>query len=131
MTQYAKDQWERAQDSLEVARRSGIDHPDSTASLSYYAAFHAANALFALRDQYFAKHTALRAAVHRDLIHGENWAPALGADFDMLAQLRMTGNYGGTSHVSPEQAAAALDAAQRILDAVRASCPQVESPGPA
>ena len=44
------------------------DDPDSAASRSYYAAFHGVTAVLAGRGIEFTKHTAVRAALHRDLI---------------------------------------------------------------
>ena len=51
---------------------------DSAASRAYYAAFHAVTALFGLEGRTFAKHSALEAAVHRDLVKTGKWASDLG-----------------------------------------------------
>jgi uncharacterized protein (UPF0332 family) len=121
MKPFAVSEWERAGLSLDSARKLEDADPDSSASRAYYAAFHAVTALFALRDRDFTKHSALRAAVHRDLVKEGEWPAELGKDFDFLMDLRETGDYGGLTRVSSDDARSAVEAAQRILDAVRPS----------
>lgn len=85
MIEFAENQWERALRSLQSSKKLIETDPDSAASRAYYAAFHAVTALFALRGQEFTKHSAVRGAVHRDLIHGGNWSPELGQDYDFCS----------------------------------------------
>jgi uncharacterized protein (UPF0332 family) len=118
VTDYALDAWQRAVASLETAKQVGSRDPDSAASRAYYAAFHAISALFALREKSFSKHAQLRAAVHRDLIHTGEWEDELGSAFDYVWNLRRTGDYGGKYHVTVDDAAQAIDASGRILQAV-------------
>ena len=99
--------------------------PDSAASRAYYAAFHAVSALFAMTGQTFTKHSALEAAVHRDLVHAGRWSTALGRDYTFLAELRVTGDYGGAKRVGRDEARDAVLRARRILDAVRGGAPGV------
>ena len=40
--------------------------------------------------------------VHRELIHSGQWPQELGSSFDLLTDLRETGDYGGMTQVSPE-----------------------------
>ena len=70
------------------------DEPDSAASRAYYAAFHAVSAFFALNGKSFKKHSAVEAAIFRDLVHAGLWDTSLGADYSFLARLRYTGDYG-------------------------------------
>jgi uncharacterized protein (UPF0332 family) len=63
-------------------------------SRAYYAAFHAATALFALDGRIFTKHAALEAAVHRDLVKDGKWPGELGRDFSFCVELRGVGDYG-------------------------------------
>lgn len=70
-------EWDRALEAFRSARLL-VAHGgfDSAASRSYYAAFHAVTALFAVEDRAFTKHSALEAAVHRDLVKaGSQSAP--------------------------------------------------------
>ncbi len=85
------------------------------------AAFHAVSAFFAERGSTFVKHSALEAAVHRDLVLTGIWPKQLGADYSYLARLRKAGDYGGQMRVSEESAAQAANAAERIVAAVRNS----------
>ncbi|HEY3359346.1 MAG TPA: HEPN domain-containing protein [Polyangia bacterium] len=123
MSAEAADLWSRARRSLQSARLLAVEDPDACASRAYYAAFYAMSALFALRGKTFTKHTALEAAVHRDLVRGEHWPPATGADYTALQALRTTGDYGGKLHVRERDAAEAVAAAERILEAVRVRHP--------
>ncbi len=78
MNEFALVEWGRAERAIASAERLVESDPDSAVSRAYYAAFHAINALFALRGQSFTKHSALRAAIHRELIHSGEWPPGIG-----------------------------------------------------
>ena len=63
------DLWERALDSLKVAKEiAAMSPPDISASRSYYAAFYAVSAYFALQGKAFRKHSGVEAALHRELV---------------------------------------------------------------
>jgi hypothetical protein len=66
----------------------------------------------------------VEAAVHRDLVHAHMWSVELGAAFSWLVRLRRTGDYGGSMHVSPDEAQEAVDKARSILQAVRTTSPE-------
>lgn len=100
--------------------------PDAAASRAYYAAFYAVSALFALDGVDFRKHSAVEAAVHRDLVKAGRWPAGLGQEYSALKDLRDKGDYGGGEHVAPEEAQAAMDSARRIVSAVRDACPGLE-----
>lgn len=119
MSTLAEESWRKAQASLAAAKSIVSIDPNSSASRAYYAAFHAVTALFAYREVTFSKHSQLRSAVHRDLVHQGSWDASLARDFDFLMDLRETGDYEGTSHVSVEGALEAVERAAQILDAVR------------
>ncbi|MFQ6034407.1 MAG: HEPN domain-containing protein [Sedimentisphaerales bacterium] len=74
MKEFVATEWQRALRTLVSARQLLSTGPDSAASRAYYAAFHALTALFALRGQTFSKHTAIRTALHRELIRSGQWA---------------------------------------------------------
>lgn len=121
----AEDFWARGVRALATARLLVASDSDASASRAYYAAFYAVSAVFALEGRTFTRHTALEAAVHRDLVKTGRWATELGADFSLLRGLRSTADYGGGTHVSPEEAVVALEAADRIVAMARASGPFV------
>jgi len=124
MKDFAAAEWQRARGSLTAAKQLVETDPNSAASRAYYAAFHAARALFALRGRTFSKHAAVRAAVHRDLVHPGEWPQDLGRAYEFLIDLRQTGDYGGVAQVSQDDAGAAVKEAEEIVEAIRRSCPE-------
>jgi uncharacterized protein (UPF0332 family) len=118
---YATEQWQRALTTIETARRIAEDDPDSAASRAFYAAFHAVTAVFSLEGREFRKHSALRAALHRDLIKTGRWPERLGVAYDFLMEMRETGDYGGPARVTAEDAKKAVDLAQNLIDAASAA----------
>ena len=118
MTEEALDLWRRALHSLRAAEMLASEEPDSAASRAYYAAFHAVSALFALRGATYVKHSAVKAAVHRDLVRAGAWDTSLGESYSYLFELRTTGDYGGSSHVTAEEAEESVQKAREILSAV-------------
>lgn len=125
MNAEAADFWSRAQQALRTAKNLERTDPDAAASRAYYAAFYAVSALFALEGKTFTKHSAVRAALHRDLIKAGRWSVERGEDYALLLQLRDTGDYGGGIHVSSEEATEAVEASQRILLAVQDISPEL------
>lgn len=125
MTEYARDLWQRATKALSSAKALIEVSPDDAASRAYYAVFHAVSAAFALQNKTFVKHSALRAAVHRELVKTGLWPTELGIIFDMIWELRDTGDYGGMTHVTEEEAGQAVEKAVQVLDAIEKSCPQL------
>jgi len=115
---FAIEQWLRASTTIRTARQVCDGDPDSAASRAFYASFHAVTALFALEGRDFRKHSALRAAVHRDLVKTGRWTEELGIAYDFLMEMRETGDYGGVARVTVADARKAVDLAQDILDAV-------------
>lgn len=118
------DLWNRAVQALRTAKLLLALDPDAAASRAYYTAFYAVSALFALEGKTFIKHAAVESAVHRDLVKAGRWPVERGKEYSFLFELRSTGDYGGAEHVSNEEAAEALQAARRILQAVHDASPQ-------
>lgn len=73
-------QWTKATRSRAAAQAMLETDPDSWASRAYDAVFHGVTAVLAGRGMEFAKHTAARAALHRDLIQAGLLPAALGRD---------------------------------------------------
>ena len=119
MKEFARGEWERAQRSIKTAATLTQSDPESATSRAYYAAFHALTALFAVRGQSFSKHTALRGALHKDLIKSGEWPVELGKEYDFLTELREMSDYGDVARVSEGDARRAVEAAQRIVAACR------------
>jgi uncharacterized protein (UPF0332 family) len=125
MMELAQSEWERAKLSAASARMLVATDPNSAASRAFYTAFHALTAAFALRGQTFSKHTAIRSAVHRDLVHTGLLPEQVGRDFDHLTDMRNSADYWGASKVSQEDAMIAVEKAEYILEAVRRLCPEL------
>lgn len=126
MNMYALDLWARATEALRTAESDLSISPDAAASRAYYAAFYAVSALFALEGRDFSKHTQIRAAVHRDLVKAGRWPVERGEDYSFLLRLRETGDYGGSAHVTADDARDATEAAKRILDLIRGTHPELD-----
>ena len=126
MKDYAIDLWLRAERALETARHDAeLQDHDAAASRAYYAAFYAVSAMLALEGSTFKKHSGVEAALHKEVVKSGRWPADLGSDYRVLRTLRNTGDYGGLEHVTAEQAAGATQAAERILQAVRRTCPEL------
>jgi len=52
------------------------------------------------------------------LVNTRRWPSSLGADFSELYKLREVADYGVLHHASPEDAAGAVERAERIVKAV-------------
>lgn len=126
MKEFAAAEWQRALRTLASGRQLLHTDPDSAASRAYYAAFHSLTALFTLRGQTFSKHSALRGALHRELISTGKWTVELGQAYDFLMDMRETGDYGGLTAVSQSDAQMSLAKAQAIIEAVRRDCVELE-----
>jgi len=120
----AEDFWRRAREALRVARNDLAVSADACAVWAYYAAFYAVSAVFALDRRTFNRHSAVEAAVHRDLIKEEGWSEDVGATYNRLNELRHIGHYGGMTHVTPEEAEQAIEMAEMIVRAVADAHPQ-------
>lgn len=119
MTDEVSELWARAAEALLAAEALRDLSPDGSASRAYYAAFHAVSALFAAEGRAFTKHSAVEAAVHRDLVKAGAWPEAVGKAYSRLLAWRQIGDYGGGRHISSEVAEEALASARLVLDQVR------------
>jgi len=115
-------EWQRALRAVASAKMLADTDADSSASRAYYASFHAITALFALRGQNFSKHSAIRAAVHRELIQTGEWPVELGKAYDFLIDMRETGDYGGVAKVSRQDAQMCIEKAAAIIRQIKNTC---------
>jgi len=112
--------WDRARESLDAARELVVmGHFDIAASRAYYAAFYAASAALMSRGKGFAKHSAVIASVHRDLVRQGLLEPAHGKALSVLFELRAIGDYGASAHVSEAEAHDAIRLAGDFVQAAR------------
>jgi uncharacterized protein (UPF0332 family) len=119
--------WELARRFLNTARVDlDAGDPDSAASRSYYAAYHAVAAIFAAEGVVFRKHEAIESAVHRDLVRTGLLPTSFGKDYVDLRQLRMRGDYGAGLPVDRLSAEDAIQRATRIIESARSLRPEME-----
>ncbi|NUM52596.1 MAG: HEPN domain-containing protein [Candidatus Hydrogenedentes bacterium] len=118
MTEEAAELLARARKALETAHAYTAAVADAAASRAYYAAFYAASAWLADRQESYSKHSAVEAAVHRDLVRPGHLPAELGAHYSWLSALRNTDDYGVKQHVSAEEANTATRRAKLIVEAI-------------
>jgi uncharacterized protein (UPF0332 family) len=123
MKEFIRSQWTKAMRSIAAAEATLDTDPDSAASRAYYSAFHGLTAVLARRGMEFTKHTAVRAALHRDLIQPGSLSADLGRDYDFLLDLRETADYGGVAEASLASAKKAIEKARAILAALEPLLP--------
>ena len=126
MNKEANAFWERALEAIRAANVLQSVSPDRMASTAYYASFYAVSAFFALEGKSFSKHTAVEAAVHRDLVKTGIWPSKIGSYYSELNSMRHTGDYGGLEHIAPADAKRALEMAKRIVDLVQKTHPELK-----
>ncbi len=127
MNPEAADWWTRAVRAFQSANvLLAAGDMDRAGSTAYYAAFYAVSALFTLEDEDrpFHKHSAVRAAVHRELVNTGRWSSELGSSYSHLFDLRITGDYGAGEHVNEEQARRSIEMGRAILERVREETPE-------
>lgn len=120
----ANGYWRRAQKDLVSARRDVEGYAEAAASRAYYAAFHAVSAYFALDDRSFPKHSAVRSAMHRELVATGLLPVELGKGYDWLMELRHTGDYGAETEIPEAEAQRAVELAERLVTAIQALRPE-------
>jgi uncharacterized protein (UPF0332 family) len=120
----ARDLWQRAVRTLNTARTLTQTDPDSAVSRAYYAAFHAVAAVFAAEGRSFRKHSAIEAAVHRDLVRTGRCPDGVGIAYSKLAKMRSTADYGSPQHIAPKEAMDAVNNAEIILNALARLLPE-------
>jgi len=125
VTEYAASLWDRAKDALRVAKHNLSISPDAAASRAYYAGFYAVSAHFSMRGKTYTKHSAVEAAIHRDLVKAGIWPAELGRQYSHMVELRTLGDYGNLQHVSPEEAQEAVAIAESILQIIAQLNPEL------
>ena len=108
----------RAEQSIQAARQlvSG-GYYDFAASRAYYAAFYAATAVLLDEGLEMSKHSGVIASIHQQFVKTEKLDKEQGKSLNWLFELRGVGDYGGTAHVSHQDAEQAIEAAEKFLKA--------------
>jgi uncharacterized protein (UPF0332 family) len=124
----SEDLWSRALDSLNAARALLDISPDAAASRAYYTAFYAASSYFMYEGRSFSKHSAVEAAVHRNLVRAGLLPNEVGAAYSKLIKLREVGDYGGGQHVSEPEARVSVQLAELFFRAIQEIHPVLQEP---
>lgn len=114
---------EKSDEALSTARQVLTVSPATAVSRAYYACFYAASAILILEDRKFVKHTGVRNAVHKYLVHPGRLAKELGGAYGELMTYRHQADYEATATWTLAQAQKAIDSAVRIVAALRALPP--------
>ena len=126
MTQRVPQYWEHAEAAINAARGTVQIDSATAANRAYYAAFYAVSALFAAEGKTFKRHAGVAAAVQRDLVNTGRWSKDIGTTYSQLATLRVAADYDIARFPSTEEAENAVRKAERILQAVRDTCSELD-----
>lgn len=111
---------ERAEQSIQAAKELTVKgYCDFASSRAYYAAFYAATAVLLNEGVELSKHSAVIASIHQRLVKTGKLSKEQGRDLNWLFELRSVGDYGGTAHVSAQQAEQAVRAAESFLHTIK------------
>jgi len=114
---------EKATDALAAAQEMIATHPAASVNRAYYACFYAATAVLITEGRHFVKHAGVRSAIHKYLIHQGRLPKELGDAYDNLMTVRQKADYEAIVSWTPQQAAEAIEAAERIVTALRVLLP--------
>jgi hypothetical protein len=92
---------------------------ESAASRSYYAAFHAIQALLKSIDLTYSKHAGVIAAFHREFIKTGIFPPDFGRALTRLAKHRDIGDYSYLWELDPDQVKEDIHKTKEILVSIR------------
>lgn len=115
--------FERADQSIQSARDLAIMGRLCCFSCVLCGVFTGATAILLSEGLDFSKHSGVIAAIHQRFVKTGKMSKELGKDLNWLFEIRNLGDYGGTVHVSSIQAEQAIQAAERILVAIRSLLP--------
>ncbi|MGQ0601713.1 MAG: HEPN domain-containing protein [Anaerolineales bacterium] len=111
---------ERAEKSIQAARQLAAGgFFDFSASRAYYAAFYIATAALMHEGVELSKHSAVIASIHQHFVKTGRLSQEQGKVLNWLFELRGVGDYGGTAHVSREEADRAIEAADKFVRAAK------------
>jgi uncharacterized protein (UPF0332 family) len=115
----AEDLMEKVRQNLAAAKRD-LDAGASalSASRSYYAMFHAAEAVLATTEATFSSHKAVIAAFGKEFANAGKFPVKLHRELITAFERRNEGEYGPYAAVSKEEAEKALQSAEEFVAAV-------------
>lgn len=120
MKELGKYRMDRAVETLEVARKlleSG-NYRDAN-NRSYYAAFYAMKAVYALRGKDFKKHKTLLAEFNKEFVATEIFPRELGRKISSLALIRELSDYNDFYVASRQESQQQVEIAEELVREVR------------
>jgi hypothetical protein len=110
---------QKARESLQSAQsESAAGRGSFAVNRLYYACFYAACAVLAARGQEYSKHSAVRAAFHRDIVNAGLVDPAFGELYDGLFEERSQGDYVAFVSFEPETVETLVRRVDELLQVV-------------
>jgi uncharacterized protein (UPF0332 family) len=121
MTEESGKYLERARKALATAQQTIQIDASTAANRAYYSAFYAITALLVIeRGKSLKRHSAVEAAVFRDLVNTGRWPQDLGNKFCELGRLRTTADYDVMQSITVQRARQAVADAESIVSAIEA-----------
>jgi len=114
---------DKSDEAFQAARQVLTASLAAAVNRAYYACFYAASAVLIAESRKFVKHAGLQAAVHKHLVHPGRLSKDLGKAYDRLALARYQADYEAEVTWTLQKAADAIEAAERIVAALRALLP--------
>jgi hypothetical protein len=111
----------KAQESLGAGRdEASAGRLGFAVNRCYYAAFYAASAVLLDKGSRFAKHSGVRAALHRDLVKSDLLSEEWGRFYDRLFQERQEADYLEFVEFEKAEVDEMLDATTRFVSVLEA-----------
>ena len=120
MTELARYRFLRAQETLEVAQTllDNGKYRDAN-NRSYYAAFYAIRAVYALKGIDFKKHKTLIATFNKEFVATEIFPRSLGKGISMLQLIREQSDYDDMYVASKQESEMQLSTAKELIALVK------------
>ena len=108
---------EKAERSYKAAKNEYNEgNYDFCVNRLYYAVFYAVSAVLIIRGQNYKKHTAVRAAVHRDFVKPGTISVEFGKLYDSLLRDREEADYVAFVEFDPEVVKEELNMSRKFID---------------
>jgi len=108
---------EKAERSYKTAKNEYNEgNYDFCVNRLYYAVFYAVNAVLIIRGQNYKKHSAVRAAIHRDFVKPGTISVEYGKLYDSLLRDREEADYVAFVEFDPEVVKEELNMSRKFID---------------
>lgn len=112
--------WDKAQESLEAARRElAASSYDFAMNRAYYTLFYAVSTLLLEEGRQFKKHSGVRAAFNREIIKAGRMEKKHGDLYNAIFDDRQVGDYVAFTQFDASYVQEKIDACEEFLAALR------------